>query len=237
MKDIEKYTNPETSQEEMEELTGKLLRAKFNRDKKERWAEILEKEHNVRRSQSGMKVISRNRSRWWLLVAASLLLPVALYLTLWKQPEASALQLAEAYLSEEKILEPQTRKGAEEVAVWSQKATEAYNSGKYREAIEWWRKMEAEVLTGMRPDDYFFRGASYLRLNDNEAAIKDFEHLRGMGTQTSKFQAEATWLLALAQLRAGHNEAATRELQQVVQDGWRTEKAQKLLKALSTNRK
>ncbi len=233
MKKTEKYTNPEITPQEMDELTGKLLRAKFDRDKKEKWADMLEKQHQIRRGEMRLHVAARNTQKWWLLVAASLLLPVAAYLLLWRQPDASALQLADAYLTEEKIPEPQTRKGEMEILMWSQKATEAYNDGKYQEAIKWWNELQAEKRRGMTPEDYFFLAVSHLRLNNPEAAIENFGHLRELGAETSKFQVEATWMLALAHLKAGHTAAATKELQQVVHDGWRAEKARKLLESLN----
>ncbi|MDZ4680799.1 MAG: hypothetical protein SH848_05215 [Saprospiraceae bacterium] len=231
MKDAEKYTNPDLTQQELDELTGKLLRAKFNRDKKQKWAKILDKEHHVQRGSIGkLRVASRNPLRTWLLVAASLLLPVLLFFWLWGPSTPSASQLADTYLQEEKILEPQTRKGDISLETLAQKATEAYNGGKFQEAIGLWKQMEAKG--GMSPDDYFFKAVSQLRLKQYENAIANFLRIRSMEAENQKFQKEMTWMLALTYLKAGRPEAAKAELQQVVQDGWRAGKAKKLLELL-----
>ncbi len=234
MKNIEKYRDPEISKEEMDDLTGKLLRAKLNRDKKQKWADILEKEYNVRRDPGNLKVVSRRSGKTWLLIAASLLLPILVYLWLWKPAELSAQQLAQAYLSEEKILEPQTRKGEITIEALSQKATEAYNQGKFQESISLWEQMEAKG--GMGPDDYFFKGVSHLRLNQEEKAIDLFRQIRSMGDENPKFQKETTWMLALAYIKTGRNDEADEALRQVVRDGWRAEKAQKLLDILDSGK-
>jgi len=232
MRDAEKYRNPDLTQQELDELTGKLLRAKLNRDKKKKWSEILEKEHQVQRGSIGkLQVVSRNPLRTWLLVAASLLLPVLLFFWLWGPSNPSASQLAETYLQEEKILEPQTRKGDISIETLAQKATEAYNAGKFPEAIGLWKQME--VKGGMTPDDFFFKAVSQVRLKQYENAIDNFLRIRSMGTENPKFQKEMTWMLALTYLKAGRPEAAKAELQQVVRDGWRAEKAEKLLELLS----
>jgi len=234
MKDAEKYTNPDLTQQELDELTGKLLRAKLNRDKKQKWAEILEKEHNVRRGRGGeLQVASRNPLRTWLLVAASLLLPVLLYFWLWGPSNPSVPQLADTYLQEEKILEPQTRKGDISLETLAQKATEFYNDGKFLEAIGFWEQMEAKG--GMSPDDYFFKAVSLLRLKQYENAIENFLRIRSMEAENQKFQKETNWMLALTYLKAGRPDAAKAELQQVVRDGWRAEKAKKLLELLAND--
>ena len=188
---------PDITQEELEDLTGKLLRAKFNRDKKQKWAEILEKEHNVQRGGAGkLRVASRKPYLTWFLVAASLLLPILLYFWLWSPSESAALQLADAYLTEEKIPEPQTRKGSIPLETLAQQATEAYNEGKFQEAIGLWEQMEARG--GMAAEDYFFMAVSQLRLKQYENAIANFLHIRSMQAETPKFQKETTWMLALA---------------------------------------
>lgn len=234
MKDAENYTNPNLTHQELDELTGKLLRAKLNRDKKEKWAAILEKEHHIKRGSVGkLKVASRNPLRTWLLVAASLLLPVLLYFWLLAPSKPSASQLADAYLLEEKILEPQTRKGDISIETLAQKATEAYNDGKFQAAIGLWEQME--VMGGMSPDDYFFKAMSQLRLKQYENAIATFLRIRSMEAENQKFQKEMTWMLALTYLKAGRTDAAKAELQQVVRDGWRAEKAKKLLDLLAND--
>ncbi|NUN99574.1 MAG: hypothetical protein HUU01_03050 [Saprospiraceae bacterium] len=234
MRNIEKYMDPNISEQELHELTGKLLRAKFTRDKKEKWAEILEKEHHIRRGEVGkLRVASRNPLRTWLLVAASLLLPILVYFWLWVPSEPSASQLAEAFLSEEKMPEPQTRKGDVEIEALAQQATEAYNESKYSQAIALWEQLEAR--NSMTSDDYFFKAISHLRLDQLEKAIAGFQRIRSMSAENPKFQQETTWMLALSYLKAGQTEAAKTELQQVVRDGWRAEKAQQLLELLDKN--
>jgi len=232
MRNIEKYTDPNITEQELHELTGKLLRAKFTRDKKEKWAEILEKEHHIRRGGLGkLQVASRSPIRTWLLVAASLLLPVLLYFWLWRPSEPTASQLADVFLSQEKIPEPQTRKGDIEVEALAQQATEAYNENKYDQAIALWKQLEAR--NSMASDDYFFKAISHLRLEQLEKAIADFQRIRSMSAENPKFQQETTWMLALSYLKAGQTEAAKAELQQVVRDGWRAEKARQLLELLA----
>ena len=232
MKNIEKYTDPNITEQELHELTGKLLRAKFIRDKKQKWAEILEKEHDIRRGGLGdLQVVSRSPLRKWLLVAASLLLPILLYFWLWRPYEPSPAQLADVFLSQEKIPEPQTRKGDIQIEALAQQATEAYNEGKYDQAIALWEQLEGQ--NSMASDDYFFKAISHLRLDQLEKAIADFQRIRSRSAENPKFQQETTWLLALSYLKAGQLGAAKEELQQVVRDGWRTEKARQLLELLA----
>lgn len=227
MKDVQKYKDPNITNEELEALTKKMINAKISRDKKERWAEILENEHGVRR---GAVKPGRRISLAWVAAAASILVLAVALFQLWNPNHLSATDQAMSYLQEEKILGPQTRKGAVEVEPLSQKAFEDYNTGNFQQAINLWKDIEDQG--GMHVDDYFFNGMSHIHLGGYQAAIENFRQVRTHANGYPKYQQETTWMLALVLIKTGQTEEAKKELRQVIADGWRKDKAEKLLQIL-----
>lgn len=227
MKDVQKYKDPNISEEELDALTGKLINAKISRDKKVRWAEILENEHGVRR---GVVKPARRISTAWLAAAASVLVLAVALFQLWKPAQLSATDQAMSFLLEEKILGPQTRKGAAEPETLSQKAFENYNAGNFQDAIRLWKDIEDQK--GMHVEDYFFNAMSYIHLGQYQEAIDNFRQVRTHAQGDPKYQQETTWMLALSLVKTGQTAEAKKELSRVITDGWRKEKAEKLLQML-----
>lgn len=234
MKELQKYSDPNISQEELDSLTRQLLNAKISRDKKQRWAQVLEQERGFKKGDNpSLKIVSSNKVlRWSLSVAAAVLLLIAAAVFLWNPAQPSASELALQYMAEEKIMGPQTRKGDVEVEALSQQAFDFYHAGKYAEAIEQWKQLEA--LGSMQTEDYFFNAMSFLKTSQLPEAINYFRKVKQQADVSSKFQKEATWLLALSLVQNGDATEAKSLLQEVIADGWRREKAEALLKSLET---
>lgn len=235
MEELRRYKDPNIDQEELDALTRQLLRAKIARDKKQQWAEALENKHGFKKGDTPRLVVSsQNRLlRRGLSAAAAILLLVAAVMFLWKPSTPTTLELAQQYLSEEKVMGPQTRKGSVEAEALSQQAFDSYHAGNFAAAIDHWKQLEGQGV--MQAEDYFFAAMSYLKNGQLSDAINYFSKIRQQTGASVKFQKEATWMMALCLIQNGDNAAAKVLLNEVIADGWRREKAEMLLKSLEAN--
>ena len=160
MKSINKYLNNKLSEQELEQQTQDMLRAKFDSERKERWGQLLEEEHGVKRTvdQQGPG------RRIWLwgacAIAASLLFLFLIRPVVEKQLRTAEIQLASNYIETDAFPNSLTRKGANEESEWRLQAAEAYNAQEYPAAIEWYEKLIAQADSQV--EDHFFFAMSHL---------------------------------------------------------------------------
>ncbi|WP_452221874.1 tetratricopeptide repeat protein [Lacinutrix salivirga] len=104
----------------------------------------------------------------------------------------------------------------------------AYEAEDYETALINFEKIEAENKTA---DHNFYKAQTYLQLNDLDKAEKLLNNLMN---SKSQFKAEATWYLALIELKKGNKTEAKSYLKTLIIDyNYKKKEAKALLNALS----
>lgn len=231
MKQINKYVNGTLSELENEQMTARLLQAKFERETRDKWATMLVEEHRLHR-----KPQIRRTSRYrYLAIAASLVfLLVVGQLFYSSNRTLNAVELADTYLQNSKMTEfgGILRAGAaEDVPQWRKEANTAYAQDKYEEAARITQQIVA--TTAAEPQDFLLLGLSRLYMGDDVAAI-DVLKAGQMSSQIfNTYQDEMNWFLSIAYLKAQQPEMARPILEQIVKEKrWNHTTAKEMLENL-----
>ncbi len=234
MKKMDQYKNDQLNEKELDDFTRQIIRAKFRKEKKEKWTKKLENLHKIKREGSkSVNVWKKIRQKRFLAIAAAFLfLIISMLLIIRNASEPKAIQLAETYLNENKFPNPiATKSSQEKPSELRLNMAEAYNKENFIEAINLGEQL---IKTSeAKSEDFFFLGLSYLYNNDPQNAITSLLKFRLEETKTNQFEQENRWFLALAYIKATDFEKAKQELQFIVnRKDWNANIAEQLLKAL-----
>jgi len=229
--DLDKYKQGKLTEEELDLFTGELVRAKFKQAKKDKWAEKLAEEHQIKRGKPKGKILTFPYRK--LAIAASVLLLVALipFLQNYLQPESQ--QLANAYI-ENRLSLPDIQRGKIPSATTvdlKSKANKAYANKDFKAAA---KAYEALLNSdGVEDLDYLFAGLSYLYSGNSEAAVNKLVLAQNRITQDQNFWEETNWFLCLAYIKNEELEKARNQLKMIIEtDSFYSDKAQKILSTL-----
>lgn len=225
---LKDYLNNEGRPEEMEAVTGYLIRQKLDGEARERWRRNLSRRHGIHRDQG------RGRLRPMLVKVLAVAAAVALLgLVAWQlltpAPQNPQL-LADQYLAIP-FDHAETRKGPLDYTRLRKEASRAYAQRDFALAVERWEDLAAQ--TALTEEDNFYLGLSYLYQDRAapEAAIPRFKAALDMPER--EYTGEAKWFLALAYLKAQRMEAARETFREIVTDeSWNAEKAVDFLEIL-----
>ncbi len=225
-----KFTDENLQGEELEAFTEKFLKAKFDRDRKKRWGEILEKKHGVKPPGAELeKRKGRTIYLWIGAVAAAVVLLFLAYPLFFNASEADYQQLADNYLQQDFFQNQEISKGDQDIEILEFNAATAYNNKEFEIAIDNYEKI---VETEAAKDHHiFFLGLSYLYTGNYPETIGILSNYVENDTRSS-FKQEAPWFLALAYVKNNEPEKARPFLEQVKNGTWNRQKAIQLLKKL-----
>lgn len=226
MKNLRKYIRGQIGEQELEEVTGQLLRAKFGNEARQRWALQLKKEYGIERKPAG-----RPKKLYWMsAVAAAALLLAILWPAFQGILRPTYEKTAQAYLAE-RFPAREIRKGTQEMEVARLEAADAYIREDYQQAIA--LRKAAAGSSAANSSDHFYLGLCYLYLKEAQPklAIQHLQKAREM--DKGQLQQEIDWFLGLAYIQNGEPDKAREALQEIVRDkGWNAEKAEKLLREM-----
>jgi len=232
MKQLYRYRNEELNEKELDDFTRKIIQDKFRKEKKNKWAQQLEKDHGVVRSEK--KTLTKDRNffgKYFLRIAASILfITIAFFVFQENSSSLNAVQFADNYLKENKFVNAIATKGSSDIPVLELKMAEAYNKGNFSEAIEIGE--ELMELNSARSNNYFFLGLSYLYNKDLQNAQNYLSHFKQ--NDKTDFAQESRWFLALTYTKLKDWENAKLELQYIIDhQTWKFKEAEKLLESLN----
>lgn len=230
MKNLEKYTKylkGELSEEELEAVTGDLVKDYYQRaEEKEKLKAMLKQEAT---QQVSLPTKSRPKAKRMVLkiaaFAASFLLLVSVMNYCLAQIQRSPEQIADKYI--EDYHEPNsTRKNLTENL--RLQAMQLYENKQYQEAINLWDKVIVKADKDAVVDDYFWRGLNHLKTGNFEDAIQNFELVIKHPSQ--KMLIEAYWFSSLAHIKLKNLVLAKEQLQLIARNkGEKSVEAQQLL--------
>lgn len=232
MKDLQKYTDGNMTPEELDDFSGKFLKAKFDHDRKKRWSKALKNKHDVERLATTQKGKGGVRRLYFLLpimAAAAIALLVVFNPGIFSLESNTPGQLAEAYMEDSFLASQEITKGTEDIEQAKLKAHTFYNNKKFSEAIQ-----QFEILPDSVQSDkvtQFFLGMSYLYNEEYADAVSSFEQAQTIAND-SRFEQELQWYLSIAYIKAGDRIKAEILLQKIIdKQGWNHVKAKELMEA------
>jgi len=214
----------ELTEERWDKLAQHLINEKFDKDKRKRYADILEKK--------GITRTPKIYKRKWFMMAASFLVLVALggYL-LSPQYFNSPKKLAEQHLAEP-FIPDEYRRGSINVQATRGMAIEAYNNQQYDRAINYLQTIESQNEAVKK--DFFLMGLClvYKTNPDYKNAIDVFKKVKGL--DSNYFADEISWLLSLCHIMEGDNSKARIFLNEILESksSRRIDDAQQLLEKI-----
>lgn len=231
MKQLRQYKNGEFTEKELDDFTRKIIRAKFRKEKKNKWTQQLEKDHGITRSEK--KIIPEDRTifgKYLIGIAASIVFIMVALFVLQKNPTSDGLVFADNYLQENKFPNATATKGGEDISSLELKMAEAYSKENFSEAIELGKQLVALDQTNSK--NSFFLGLCYLYQEDLQNAQKYLSQFKEI--KKTEFQEESRWFLALTYTKQKDFENAKLELEYIVnQQEWEFKQAEALLKYLN----
>lgn len=225
---LDHYKQGTLTDEELETLTGELLRASFNRNRRKRWTTLLQEQYQVSENAPPLpsKTINKRVLMWVGAIAAAILLLFVSTLALRNFTSPSYEQLADVYMEETFFINPNITKGDEDHRQLKLDAIYAYNEHDFAKAIQYYENL---IEQGQTEDgNYFYLALSYLYNQQHTKAIEKLVLLDG----NDRFQEEQQWFLALAYLKADQVDMAKNTLSQIKPNMWNYNKAQKLLEKI-----
>ena len=234
MDTITKYVNGDFSEGEFEIISEELIYAKLDRDKKRDWTRKLKEEYGVEKSKNKKKFLKIKGVFFILTLAASFLLLLSIYFLMPKNPEAIYKQALNESIANLDIMSDQIylRKGGHEVDEIKKKANLFYSQAKYEESIQLWGGI---ITSGIANEtDYFYMALCHLRKIPSapDKSITFLLKSRNLDKQL-KLDAEISWVLSLAYLKAGVTQKGTIELREIIRKNeYKTEEAKKLIELL-----
>lgn len=226
MENFEKYKNQEQlSEQELEEITRNLIQAKFNREKKQKWATQLTQEYQTERTQTA-KI--RKLPLTTIAIAASIVLMLALIPVLGLFRTSTESLLAEYTIENpypNKLIRKSTEADISEIRL---EATEAYNQQQFEKAIQQYQELEKSKEANL--EDLLYLGLSQIYEKQSQNAVNTLEKAQIESQQEQRFEQEINWFLALAYLQNEEEMKSKKLLEKIIEENaWRAMDAGKLL--------
>ena len=236
MENISDYLNDKLSEQDSEALTQKLVRAKLDQDKRQKWKNTLEEQYQVKRTSSPKKNKRRiSFLRWRNIAAIFLIVSMAVVFYLLQQTpvetQASVATMAMNELIDDKYFDKtKDNRGLNlNAEILEEEARKAYNENRYEDA-----RIGFEQVIAKSPDhssSHLFLALSLLHLKDYPRAINELQSLRSQSPHL--LQDETDWFIALAFILNKQPELAKKELKNIVKTkSWKTAKAAKFLQKM-----
>ncbi|MEN0003887.1 MAG: tetratricopeptide repeat protein [Bacteroidota bacterium] len=213
--------------EEQEQQAKAFLRAKFDAEKRKRWAKQLEQEHGVQRTPSARLAKRRRLVVWMASAAAAILLLLIFFQDGIYTTASTPQQLAANYLAEAPFAHQGQRKSSEQIEALRATAIEQYMRKEYQAASESWAALQQH--TGANEEDLFYLGLSYLYSGNYASAI---DQLSSATAAPDRFAQERRWFLALAYIQAGRTGQGEQLLKAIAPAHFNHKKAQHLLQQI-----
>lgn len=229
MEQWSKYLEGNMTVEELDAFTGLLVQARFDREKRLKWQEILEKEHRISRKPAVTKPSSGRILKIGLQIAAGVLVLLVAGLGIYFMNQTpDPQQYVDTYLEEGKFRNAISRKGEIDIPALRLEAAEAYT----REEYEVYLNRFNQILQSGQAEthDYLFAGLSYLYSDQYEQASDHFILAKQQSErEEGAFRQEIQWFLALSLVKAEEFDQAEKALEQIETSDWNYEKAQELI--------
>ena len=210
----------------------KMINARFDREKKAAWADKLAKEHGVVRKSSDAAYRPLKVRSLFATLSAVAAVALLLIIAIPMLTPPTSLEMADNYLTNEKLAYSAKRKNIEDLANQRSAAGEAYELNDYSEAIELWEEI-INTSNQANAGDHFFLGLSYLHNEQPELAVESLLKAGPLSEQEdNSYTQDINWFLSLAYVKAGQLEQARNQLESIQANEWNYELAQKILKRL-----
>lgn len=217
--------------EQLEKISGQLIKAGLDQAQKEDWADKLQTTHGVARPNGKKKA---RLLPLLMKIAAGLMLLLAVYLLFPRPSSAPSLQAqVNQQLTTAIFPHSAIRKGANELDDLRYKFSQAYVGEDFALA----KTLGEQIRQGGNntTDDLFFLGLSYLYSEQAEQAIPLLIDISQPLNKGGRFQREAQWFLALAYLKLSKNELAIPLLQDLEKtNSWKSREAGSLLQQINS---
>jgi tetratricopeptide (TPR) repeat protein len=227
--EFKKYTEGNSlSDEELEKISGDLIQAKFDREKRNQWAQKLKDDYGVERKKQASKL----RFLFSKLSVAAILVGIAgivLYTVFLASPTLNAL--VDESIENLVVIENygMTTRGDEEVDAAIMSALVAFKEKKYQESINRWQALLS--IKNIKGTANYHLGLAYLQKDAPEPEEAITYLLEAQKDQ--RIQAETNWALAIAYLKSEQQQKAKKILEEIVQaKAYKNQKATVLLEAL-----
>ncbi len=223
------------SEQQEDDLIQQALRQKMDADYRKRWQHQLSQRGIERAAPARVMVI--NRRRYLSLAAAVVVLLAAGWWITGLFNAPASLQLADQYLQETGRQAVQVSMGGgreADVELW-QAGRDLYTQKNYKAAAA---KIEALAADqSLSVEQSFLLALSYLQdvPPDYDLALQQLSAAEQTNADngTTTYQAEITWIRALALCKKGDREKAKNILQGIVEEGgWYAEKAANLRQSM-----
>lgn len=219
------------SSEQLEKISGQLIKAGLDQAQKEDWANKLQTNYGVARPHAPKKT---RILPLFLKIAAGLALLLAVYLLFPRSSAAPSLQAqVNQQLTSTIFPHSAIRKGANELDDLRYQFSQAYVGEDFALA----NTIGEQIRQGGNntTDDLFFLGLSYLYSDQTEEAIPLLVDISQSLNNGGRFQREAQWFLALAYLKLSKNQLALPLLQDLEKtNSWKSREAASLLQQIKS---
>ncbi|MCC6462806.1 MAG: hypothetical protein IT260_20230 [Saprospiraceae bacterium] len=203
------------SEKESDQFLNDLIRQKMDRDTKADWAQKLEDQYQISRSDTPLVAQRSTVAYRWMGIAATLVLLVMAVWMYRSQDGFQARQLADSFIREEQLPYAGFRKGADAVLEKRMRAVDAYQRKDFNTAIDTWQQLQAQPE--FSPDDQFFLGMCYLYNGQAAQALSAFGKHEKMDNPGNRFVQERQFFSALALIKTGDPNTARSVLQALEQ--------------------
>lgn len=219
MKLSKKFTDPNLSNDQRDQIMEDLLKSKFDSQLRDKYSKILSAEHGVERTVasstsatmtgSAPSSSSKNGNKIYIAIAAILTLIAASFLFLNKgtTTEQPTQNKAQMYLAELSIDNKNvTRNSNDQRAPALIAATKAFNEKNYEEAIS-----QYSLVDQLDNENLFFRSVANMKIGKTSEAENGFKVLKDQIKEGEAFKSETNLYLYLC-LKLQSKDAAARQL-------------------------
>ena len=223
MKNLHEILNPNLKEDEVDNILGAAIEAKFDKELRTKWENKLREKHGV---SKGGKVISLKTRRTRLYYIAGIAASICLLiLALNIFSPANPQSLASAYVEETEFFDPRSKKGEMDDEQNRVLAIEAFNAGDYAKSSH-----HFSLLENKTEDDLYYNATASMLSNQLEEAITNFKVISA--NKDSKLKQESNWYLAVSYILNDQETEAKEILTQFTTSDWNFDKAQELLKTM-----
>jgi len=225
---IDKHKKGKLSDTEWENFAEAMINAKFDTERKQKYARMMESEGIYREKKQAKRVSMKAI----LSIAASVLILLLAGWLVWQPSQAESQQLAAQYLETPFNLKEGGTRGLASVEKNRGKALEAYNNQQYEKSIEYLQNIE--IQEEAKAADYFQMGLCLIyQENPNyKNALQLFDRVKNIDDLS--FRDERIWFSALCWMMLEEDNKAKQLLKQVAESpsNRKSDAAKKLLKEL-----
>jgi hypothetical protein len=223
MKDtLKKYQNNELSDADTEGVERQMLQTVLDNEQRQKWTTLLS-ENGIERTPKVVRKLSI--WRYVMGAAATVFIAAALWWTMGKSGDLSAIQLTDKYMSEQ-FANPSTRDAKDELSEWSA-AKQAYAKRDFAGVIK-----NLDALGSPNDEQIFYKSLAYMYQTPSDLDKSSAGFVQLM-RKHENFADESQWFYILISLKKGEKEAAISMLENVIgKQNFYSEKAAVLLKKL-----